>query len=83
MQEWERAISWPPVLPVHDAPKSPPDRVSLSPDRLSAAEKVLFLVSGAGKALAVRDWKDGVAIPASRIGATEVDIYLDREAAGG
>lgn len=83
MQEWERAISWPPVLPVHDAPKPPPDRVSLSPDRLSAAEKVLFLVTGAGKALAVRDWKEGIAIPASRIAAVEVDIYLDKEAAAG
>ena len=82
MQEWERAISWPPVIPVHDAPKPPPDRVSLSPDRLSAAEVVLFLVTGAGKADAVRDWKDGVPIPASRIMAASVEIFLDSEAAG-
>ncbi|HTJ97112.1 MAG TPA: 6-phosphogluconolactonase, partial [Rhodocyclaceae bacterium] len=83
MQEWDKAISWPPVLPVHDAPKPPPDRVSLSPDRLSATQAVLFLVAGVGKVDAVRDWHDGINIPASRISAKEsVDIYLDAAAAG-
>lgn len=83
MQAWERAISWPPVLPVHDAPKPPPDRVSLSPDRLGASSAVLFLVTGVAKAAAVRDWREGVAIPASRIqGLEATDIYLDRAAAG-
>ncbi|HTH94083.1 MAG TPA: 6-phosphogluconolactonase [Rhodocyclaceae bacterium] len=81
IQEWERAIAWPSVLPVHDAPKAPPDRVSLSPDRLSATRAVLFLVTGGGKANAVRDWRDGIPIPASRIKAPRVDIYLDHEAA--
>lgn len=83
MHEWERAISWPSVIPVHDSPKPPPDRVSLSPERLSATRAVLFLIGGESKANAVRDWKDGVAIPASRIAAAvSVDIYLDRAAAG-
>jgi len=82
LHEWEKAISWPPVLPVHDAPKAPPDRVSLSPDRLSATHAILFLVSGASKARAIRDWRDGVAIPASRILAEHTEVYLDREAAG-
>jgi 6-phosphogluconolactonase/glucosamine-6-phosphate isomerase/deaminase len=48
---------------------------------LSASESVLFLVTGAGKAGAVRDWRDGIAIPASRIVAEQVDIYADRAAA--
>lgn len=84
MQAWERAISWPPVLPVHDAPKPPPDRISLSPDRLSASKDVLFLVTGAGKSDAVCDWREGVVIPASRIcGQAQTDIYLDELAAQG
>jgi 6-phosphogluconolactonase len=84
MQEWERAISWPPVLPVHDAPKPPPDRVSLSPDRLSASRATLFLVGGEAKADAVRDWREGIRIPASRISAEGgVDIYLDADADAG
>lgn len=82
LQEWERAIAWPPVLPVHDAPKPPPDRVSLSPERLSASRAVLFLVSGEGKAYAVRDWRDGVAIPASRVLGDVTDIYVDSNASG-
>jgi 6-phosphogluconolactonase len=89
MQAWERAIAWPPVLPIHDAPKPPADRISLSPDRLSAAEAILFLVTGAGKAEAVRDWRQGMPIPASRIGhravgghAAGVAVYLDQAAAG-
>lgn len=81
-QGWESAISLPSVMPVHDAPKPPPDRVSLSPDRLGASKAVLFLIAGDGKADAVRAWKEGVEIPASRITAESVDIYLDREADG-
>jgi 6-phosphogluconolactonase/glucosamine-6-phosphate isomerase/deaminase len=54
----------------------------LSPDRLSASESVLFLVAGAGKAGAVRDWRDGIEIPASRIASEQVDIYVDQAAAG-
>lgn len=82
MHVWERAISWPPVMPVHDAPKPPPDRITLSPERLSATHAVLFLVTGTGKADAVRDWRDGLATPASRVSAARVDIYLDAPAAG-
>lgn len=82
MHEWERALAWPPVIPVHDSPKPPPDRVSLSPDRLGAANAVLFLIGGASKANAVRDWRGGVAIPASRIHAPQLDIYLDSAASG-
>lgn len=83
MHAWERAISWPPALPVHDAPKPPPDRVSLSPDRLSATQAALFLVTGAAKRRAVNDWREGVEIPASRISAqVQVDVYLDTDAAG-
>ena len=37
------------AVPVFDAPKPPPERVSLSAARLSRAHRVLFLVSGAGK----------------------------------
>jgi 6-phosphogluconolactonase len=82
MQEWERAIAWPSVLPVHDAPKPPPDRVSLSPERLSASRAILFLIGGESKANAVREWRDGVPIPASRVLADITDIYVDRAAAG-
>ncbi|MBI5329198.1 MAG: 6-phosphogluconolactonase [Betaproteobacteria bacterium] len=71
------------ALPVENAPKPPPQRVSLSPARLSAARQVLFLVSGAGKAEAVAAWRAGREIPACRITpASGVDVFLDRAASG-
>ncbi|MDO8988808.1 MAG: 6-phosphogluconolactonase [Sideroxyarcus sp.] len=74
---WEHANAWPDVLPVHDAPKPPSHRVSLSPARLSHAARVMFLASGESKHEAVMKWRAGVAIPASRIcPAGGVDIFL-------
>jgi 6-phosphogluconolactonase len=38
---------------VHDSPKPPPDRVSLTFEALNRSDRVWFLVSGADKAEAV------------------------------
>jgi 6-phosphogluconolactonase len=63
---------------VHDAPKPPPDRVSLSAHRLSAAQQVMFLVTGESKRQAVKDWRNGVPIPAAFIApANGVDVYVE------
>ena len=68
----------PAVLAVHDAPKPPPDRVSLSANRLGAARQVLFLVTGEAKRQAVQDWRNGMDLPAAAIKpAGGVDIYLE------
>lgn len=64
---WERSTTWPAAIPVHDAPKPPAQRVSLSPARLSNALKVLYLVVGADKREAVAAWRAGSSLPASRI----------------
>ncbi len=69
----------PPVVPVFDAPKPPPGRISLSPGRLGDARRVLFVVAGAGKRVAVARWQAGDPIPASRIrprGGVDV-FFLD------
>lgn len=69
----------PPVVPVFDAPKPPPGRISLSAARLGDARRVLFLVAGAGKRVAVARWQAGDPIPASRIrplGGVDV-FFLD------
>jgi 6-phosphogluconolactonase len=55
------------AVPVFAAPKPPPQRVSLSARRLSRAEHVFFLISGADKASAVQRWRAGEAIPAASI----------------
>lgn len=71
----------PAVLPVFDAPKPPPERVSLSAARLSRARAVWFLVAGAGKREAVSQWRAGAAIPAAAIRpAAGVDVLVDAAA---
>ncbi len=70
------------VHPVQQAPKPPPERVSLSARALSRAEEILILATGAAKRQAVAAWRRGEALPVAAIGGeTPVDVLLDREAA--
>jgi 6-phosphogluconolactonase len=56
------------VIAVHDAPKPPPTRLSLSFDQLNNARRVVFLVGGADKASTVkRIVEDGEQLPAARV----------------
>jgi len=76
--DWGTGAAAPAVLAVFDAPKPPPERVSLSARRLSAARGVLFLVSGEGKRQAVADWRAGHHLPAAAIvPAKGVDVLHD------
>ncbi|ADE10634.1 6-phosphogluconolactonase [Sideroxydans lithotrophicus] len=73
---WEKGTALPTVIPIHDSPKPPLQRVSLSPARLSHATCVMYLVSGENKREAVIKWRAGIDIPASRITpAGGVDIF--------
>jgi 6-phosphogluconolactonase len=75
--EWYTAPDAPDTLAVFDAPKPPPQRVSLSAARLNRARKVVFLVSGASKQEAVAAWRAGKNIPARAISpAAGVDVLL-------
>lgn len=68
----------PAALAVRQAPKPPPERVSLSAARLSRARQVLFLVSGAAKAQALSAWHRGEPVPARAIvPESGVDILAD------
>jgi 6-phosphogluconolactonase len=74
---WGEESGAPVAIAVHNAPKPPPDRVSLSAARLSASRAVFFLVSGETKRRAVADWRSGKRIPASVIvPMAGVDIFL-------
>ena len=69
------------VHAVHNAPKPPPDRVSLSARALSEAHEVLILATGAGKQTAIRAWQAGESLPVAGIGGpAPVDVFLDRAA---
>lgn len=70
----------PAALAVHDAPKPPPQRVSLSARRLSATRNVMFLITGKSKIHAVTDWRSQKPIPASVITPENgVDVYIENE----
>lgn len=76
--DWGVTAAAPDVLAVFDAPKPPPERVSLSAQRLSATRELVFLVSGEGKRQAVAAWRAGADIPAAAIAPPGgVDILLD------
>lgn len=71
------------AIAVHDAPKPPPDRVSLSTARLSDSQAVWFVVTGAGKREALRRWEAGEALPAAAVrGRLATLVWMDRAAAG-
>ena len=69
------------VHAIYNAPKPPPERVSLSISALSNTQELLFLVTGAGKRKAVAAWRRGENLPIAQIkpkaGAT---VLIDREA---
>lgn len=81
---WGVTPDAPDVLVIRDAPKPPPERLSLSAQRLSKAHQIMFLVSGAGKQEAVARWRRGEPIAAAAIHCDSgVDVLLDAVAWAG
>jgi 6-phosphogluconolactonase len=75
------------AVAVHDSPKPPPDRISLTLPCLNRARSVWFVVSGEGKAdavaLALAEGTDVHDAPAAGVaGQVETIWFLDRAAAG-
>lgn len=76
--EWGTAPGSPDTLAVFEAPRPPPQRVSLSATRLSRARQVIFLVSGESKHRAVAEWRAGKDIPVRAImPAAGVDVLVE------
>jgi 6-phosphogluconolactonase len=73
------------VTAVHDAPKPPPERLTLTLPVLNAARAVLFMVQGASKREALaRVLRRDPALPASRVQPVDGELLfiVDRAAAG-
>lgn len=69
------------VVPVHNAPKPPPDRVSLSPGALSSSDIVIVLVTGVSKRSAVANWQAGRDIPIQHLSRQiSMDVLIDQDA---
>lgn len=82
-RDWGETPHAPAALAIYDAPKPPPERISLSAYRLARARQVLFLVSGAGKQAALAAWRRGENLPAAAIRPeTGADVLVDPTAWG-
>lgn len=70
------------VIPVHDSPKPPPLRVSMTVPTLVDTDQLWFLVSGEGKAEAVRRAFEDHDVPAAEVHGREQTLWLlDTDAA--
>ncbi|GAB4118144.1 MAG: 6-phosphogluconolactonase [Sideroxydans sp.] len=67
-----------PAVAVFDAPKPPPQRISMSLATLNAARHKLFLVAGSGKRDALQRIARGEALPAA--GVKDAEWFLDKAA---
>ena len=77
--DWGNYPAAPATLATSDAPKPPPQRVSLSAQRLSQTRQLIFLVTGDAKKEAVINWHNEKNIPAAAITpACGVDIYIEQ-----
>ena len=69
------------VHEVYHSPKPPSDRVSLSANTLANTRRLFFIVTGASKREAVKQWKQGDKLPIATIAPVAgVDIYIDQAA---
>ncbi len=66
---------------VYNSPKPPPERVSISAKALSNTQQLIFLITGANKQEAVKNWRSGQVLPVAAIAPkSPIDIYIDKAA---
>jgi 6-phosphogluconolactonase len=71
------------VVPVHNAPKPPPDRISLNIPALAQTREMLLLITGAGKSSAVHRWRNGEPLPVATLACDAgIDVLIDQSATG-
>lgn len=69
------------VHPVSNAPKAPPERVSLSSACLSNNANLMIFITGSGKHPRVIDWISGVSMPVKSISSNkQAAVYCDHAA---
>jgi 6-phosphogluconolactonase len=72
----------PHTQPVHNAPKPPPDRVSLTVAALQNCRQQLVLVTGAGKVDALTQWRKGERLPIAVVVREDACLLVDAAAYG-
>jgi 6-phosphogluconolactonase len=70
-------------VPVHDSPKQPSERVSMSAEALESCRAMISIVTGSEKRDAVSRWREGEPLPVNTIEPQgSWDVLLDRDAWG-
>ncbi len=64
------------VFPVHDSPKLPAERVSLSTSALQNCRSMLAMIVGGSKRQSLRAWRAGANLPIARVCACEQCLVL-------
>ncbi|NOS72996.1 MAG: 6-phosphogluconolactonase [Methyloglobulus sp.] len=65
---------------VFNSPKPPPERVSISANALGNSQQVIFLITGANKRDAVKQWCSGVDLPITTVSSNDMTIMIDKDA---
>ncbi len=79
--DWGLAAESADALAVQDAPKPPPERVSLSAARLNRSTRVWFVITGSGKRHALRRWASGETLPVAAVqGRQQTVAWVDASA---
>jgi 6-phosphogluconolactonase len=71
------------VIGVHNAPKPPSERVSLTPNTLQQCHRQLVLVTGQSKAAALQQWQAGVSLPIAQVVQPAACLLMDEASQGG
>lgn len=66
---------------VYNSPKPPPERVSISAKALGNSAQIFFLVTGANKREALKQWLSGNDLPVRSIVNSSIIIMMDKDAA--
>lgn len=70
------------VHTVYNSPKPPPERITISAKALSDTENLYFLITGANKRDALKQWHDGENLPVATLNAHKnLIVFLDDAAA--
>lgn len=78
--DWISAKSDQLTIAVHDAPKAPPERISLTASALQNCHQMLVLISGESKREAVNLWQQGVRLPVVDVADVEqATVYVEAD----
>ena len=69
------------VHAIYNSPKPPAERITMSAKALSNTENLYFLITGANKCEAMKQWRDGGDLPVASVSALQnLVIFLDKAA---